>query len=423
MDEILVHITAPTTRQNDELYSALAASYRGFQPVSKVRLGHRNGKLSSQPGTNPPAGDGDTSGDKPAHPLLTSKDSFGSFPTYHSSERASDFLNGFVGNDDVFQSSQEQLPTSSGRLAQLERIQRVWKKNNTPRSHQARTPLSSARFRAETLPDDTFIEDSQLAAQVVQSQLEDDFSSDDDFEPDFQSTMRPPAGIPSDTFSALDATEVSFDTTPKVQRRPTRAPSLSSPVLDPSEVSFRTTPKPPRPSSAAIPQNDHSIPTEIVDSTPLLDFTKLPIEVFAPRPKITIETHNGLPSQMTPYLLSVRQQRPDHFRPNTVSRRLQADERGHWLIDTRSWSKTAQYEFWSSLCTHVTRGDLGWGVFLYRDLAELDGQASLGTVQLYCWGEIVGEMWLVLEACSKGRLRGFSSEWVDAEEKTVIKMT
>ena len=44
-------------------------------------------------------------------------------------------------------------------------------------------------------------------------------------------------------------------------------------------------------------------------------------------------------------------------------------------------------------------------------------------VKVYGWGEIVGEVWLVLFLASERKIKGLGARWVDAGGETVVLMS
>jgi hypothetical protein len=303
------------------------------------------------------------------------------------------------------------------RLGQLERIQADWRKRKDPGpSGSGERQSSISSFVASINLDTTFIEDSQLAARVIESQLyergsatSEDTSEDDSMEESQPEFLRPSI-------------------------------SAEQPLLSQSSTSSRGVGEEQYPSTevASMLQSTHAITSSatncihdsIGDLSTLpdfLDFSELTCEVFPPAPKVSIESPGTLPSQITTHLAAIQQQNPKRFTPSKISRTLELDERGYWLIESATWPLNIQYEFWSSLCKYVKDGRFGWGVTLYRDPPNpptMGSQAAngLGLVRLYCWGEIVEHIWLSLWLCSKGKVAGSGLRWFDAEDNVVVRV-
>ncbi|KAK7545497.1 hypothetical protein IWX49DRAFT_564689 [Phyllosticta citricarpa] len=146
--------------------------------------------------------------------------------------------------------------------------------------------------------------------------------------------------------------------------------------------------------ATAAPQNDHAT----VD----FGFGSLPIELEPPPPPTAKrKTFN----ESTPTLESFsRSLSPDrYFKTSFISRPIQDDERGCWIIETNSWGLKYQYEFWTQLKSLITTGRLG-AVRCQRNTPQhypwtgTDGKEKegLGTVWVFCWGQVVSHLWLTM---------------------------
>lgn len=47
---------------------------------------------------------------------------------------------------------------------------------------------------------------------------------------------------------------------------------------------------------------------------------------------------------------------------------------------------------------------------------------ELGTVKVFCWGEVVGHVWLLCYVASQARLKRVESQWVDADGEVVVRI-
>ncbi|KAG9856602.1 hypothetical protein KCU98_g2311, partial [Aureobasidium melanogenum] len=110
-------------------------------------------------------------------------------------------------------------------------------------------------------------------------------------------------------------------------------------------------------------------------------------------------------------------------------RDLEQSERGYWQIDTRSWSPKIQIKFWVFLQSNIGSGVGGWGVWCLRENdAEADEgddvheDAELGIVKVFCWGEVVGHVWLLCYVASQARLKRVESQWIDANGEVVVRI-
>ncbi|KAH0533655.1 hypothetical protein GP486_008974 [Trichoglossum hirsutum] len=132
-----------------------------------------------------------------------------------------------------------------------------------------------------------------------------------------------------------------------------------------------------------------------------------------------------------------------YFVPASASRSLRPTERGYWRICVIAWDLEIRDRFWSFLEDFVGQGRAGWGVWVSR-YAEKGGKGgdespaeNAGAVsepmnrdfqfgeliKIYCWGGIVGYMWLALVIASDRCIKGSESCWVDGGEKVVIRMS
>ena len=156
------------------------------------------------------------------------------------------------------------------------------------------------------------------------------------------------------------------------------------------------------------------------------------VAVHAPRPqpsKARFETH------LTPSLQILSTQLPleRYFKPSVHVRIPEKLERGHWSIPIQSWGKDLKIRFWQFLTRFVEEGRAGWGVWCSREFqgdmqfAESskennDPNAREEVVRVYCWGEIIGELWLLLFIASERQIKGVGARWNDARKATVVKM-
>lgn len=444
--EVLVHISTPATRHNDDLFRSLADAYLDFEPHARhgdeslrdVVNGESILPLRSEPNIAhtdvPQARDTvDTS------IFSTSNGSYGSFPSQVSSESRTDIHTGFVDDGSG--------PTSS-RLARLDRIHMYWKEKTTPKSSfikdQSRPPS-----HASTDVDTAFIEDTQLGAQALQSQLPDSYSSTD--EDTSESEAEPDIPL-SEVRTSQSSQRITQDTRLDVPKLATPHASASSHEMSPicntqqnvesqavqAQKSFRTVSVAASTAVIAelqvVPRSGRNIPSlrsaELAPSkkrkglddslkSNVEDFSKVPFEAYPPAPKVTIERPGRLPSQITKHLAAIKAQNPKRFRHSKKHRTPKPDERGYWSVSCSTWPVSFQYEFWTSLCEHITSGRLGWGITLHR---EASSAQDLGSMRLYCWAEVAEHTWLILWLCSKGQIAGSGSKWCDAEGAVVFEV-
>ncbi|KAI9869083.1 MAG: hypothetical protein M1813_002907 [Trichoglossum hirsutum] len=178
-------------------------------------------------------------------------------------------------------------------------------------------------------------------------------------------------------------------------------------------------------------------------SYPPLLFTPPPKDEIHPPPPPTSNPSSEPPPIITASfsLLATRMPLQKYFVPVFVGRRLRPMERGHWRIYTTTWDGSVKEQFWRFLEEFVGDGRAGWGVWVSRVIETGDGKGvvkggavvvgvseprdrDLGVevVRVYCWGDIVGYVWLLLFITSDRRVKGSECCWIDGGEQAVIRM-
>ena len=149
------------------------------------------------------------------------------------------------------------------------------------------------------------------------------------------------------------------------------------------------------------------------------------------------------------------------------SRPLRPSERGYWSLDPSPWPPALQSEFWTYLGRIVRLGRAGWGVWCVRagkfdddhddhcyhesyssnftsttvispstkvaTTTDADADkptppsnhplsSSLGPIKIFCWGEIVPHIYLLLFVASRRALRTIEACWVDAKNEIVVRI-
>lgn len=93
--------------------------------------------------------------------------------------------------------------------------------------------------------------------------------------------------------------------------------------------------------------------------------------------------------------------------------------------DVGGWNEKLREETWKYLEKIVAKGRAGWGVHMYRALwngAEKEAEWKGEEWRVYCWGEIVGQVYLLLFLASSRKVRGLGATWVDGGGDVVVKM-
>jgi hypothetical protein len=418
-DEVLVHISTPATRQNDNLFRSLANAYTAFQSYQTYRDEPVwNVARPAEPTGLEPNADltqlrGSATREAADPSILTaSKESYGSFPSNLSSEgHLYDWDSALVNNDGSTR------PMS--RLAKLDRSYLSWRKRTTPRPNfehgQQGSPI---RYSGSEDAETGFIEDSQLAVQALQSQLQDVYSttsadtSEDDEDHDDNTRILPSAraSLEQERPSEIFASSQPSASQEELQDGSAIIGRDSSPLHETTNLS---------PDAIRPYQNEFDTVDGQVAESRSLDFSMFPTNAFPPAPKISVAHPETLPSQITNHLAVIKANNPYRFRPSIKRRNLDNDERGYWTIDCVRWPQELQHDFWSLLHEHICSGRLGWGTTLHR---EAESAQMLGRVRLYCWGEVAEHMWLIIWLCSKGRVSGTGLRWIDASGVTILEM-
>ncbi|KAJ5971456.1 uncharacterized protein N7479_001374 [Penicillium vulpinum] len=201
-----------------------------------------------------------------------------------------------------------------------------------------------------------------------------------------------------------------------------------------------------------------------------ITLSTLPFEIHPPRPPISTSPFT---THITPTLsmLTERLNPARTYKPSTQSRPLDPLERGYWFMhfaieppqhqnrdppdlltdptptstpglkpgttsltpnakpkeNLRSWPSPFFHAFWSFLSDFVGRdGRAGWGVWCILEAAtpapstiSSDMHVSL---KVYAWGEVAMHVYLLLFLASERRIRGMGVQWRDAGEDVVIQM-
>ncbi|KAK3722237.1 hypothetical protein LTR37_002670 [Vermiconidia calcicola] len=191
----------------------------------------------------------------------------------------------------------------------------------------------------------------------------------------------------------------------------------------------------------AKPQQLSPIPVERVRLLSTLSTTIKP-----PGPAASLEKYTTHVTDALRHLV----ENPDishSYKPVSVARELRPLERGYWLIDCSPWDLELQIHFWQSLAKFIGDGRMGWGVWCTREQEGCsqsgesridtenrvnDGsrgnnggamqQLGIGNVKVFCWGEVVKHVFLLLYIASKSKVRKEGLQWIDAAEKVVVQM-
>ena len=103
------------------------------------------------------------------------------------------------------------------------------------------------------------------------------------------------------------------------------------------------------------------------------------------------------------------------FRPHLQTRELRPMERGYWLVNCESWNEGLRGRCWNCLGNYIGKDLLGWGVWCVRD-------ENYGILRVYCWGIIVGHIYLLLYMESEGKIKGKGACWIGGNGQAIIEM-
>ncbi|KAJ5781239.1 hypothetical protein N7457_006399 [Penicillium paradoxum] len=400
--EILVHIAAPSTAQDDARYRAQVAAILGFQCVSRQPL-----MQASDPD------------DHHAH-------SFSANPGVHLHSSPS--------------AQHEVLPIlrEASRPVLLDSSS---DRNCLETDGPALRPISSHLDSLESLI--SVIPDSQpeIGELVCASQSRAELSSSSQDPP---AKRRRTASIsPEGQGSIQESRSTAAD-------QPTAAHSVNPLCQDP-RPGFPSNP-------ILIPSSD---PESAIDSTtPIqnaINLTSLPLQIHPPKPPISTARFT---THVTPTLsmLTERLKPARTYKPSRQSRPLDPLERGYWLLrfaiepqdegtrdstelpspgtidankpkpkskDIHVWPASLFHAFWSFLQDFIGKdGRAGWGVWCILEAAPSSQSSSATHVALkvYTWGEVVMHVYLLLFLASERQVRGMGIQWRDAKEEVIIQM-
>ncbi|KAH8820300.1 hypothetical protein F5884DRAFT_763438 [Xylogone sp. PMI_703] len=103
------------------------------------------------------------------------------------------------------------------------------------------------------------------------------------------------------------------------------------------------------------------------------------------------------------------------FKPKSQVRPLRPMERGYWSVNCQTWDDALQQRTWKCLCSFIGKGEAGWGVWSVRD-------AEFEDLRVYCWGVVVGHIYLLLYMASEGKIRNTGASWIGGDGRALIVM-
>ncbi|KAL2134764.1 hypothetical protein VTI74DRAFT_10920 [Chaetomium olivicolor] len=429
--EILVHITAPAQAVDDTRYRALAAAYLGFEPATRTSIAiatPKNGKNRAGYGAEGLSRSTlvhDISVSQPApdpgviqSPLLSFRSAVNNFDSprlkqpesFHITETQSSWQpppsvvdDSMPDNDLVFRqyctptrllahytstygSSQVTTsPISRQKQSQLLPVSgRLQSRNSSPpfagtasyRQHEVHehgeaviplSPGTDGRRHRPTTPSPDMPEETRIASSYPSQ--------------------------PSEPASSARA-----ESEPPLSKRPrtSRDPEPSKPLVrSASDIGPRQGKKS---ACSSFPQISDAL--EILSPPPLTGQREL------------------RPEDMITDILARLARELDlekRYKPESQTRHLRPFERGYWLLDCSSWEPELKRSAWGFLSDYLGKGAAGWGTSCKRD-------REFSWIRLYCWGCVVGHMYLLLYLMSKRRVLYTGASWIGADERAVVVM-
>ncbi|WPH00045.1 Hypothetical protein R9X50_00286800 [Acrodontium crateriforme] len=150
-----------------------------------------------------------------------------------------------------------------------------------------------------------------------------------------------------------------------------------------------------------------------------LTLGQLPLQIRPPEPSVSLAPFTTYVTENLRFLVEESEIR-DHYQPVSISRDIRVSERGCWMMNLCSLPLQPQIGFWQCLQRMIGEEAIaGWGVWASRDSND---DSSIGVVKVYCWGEIVKHVYLLLFVASLSKVRRLGLQWVDAEDQVVVQM-
>ncbi len=215
---------------------------------------------------------------------------------------------------------------------------------------------------------------------------------------------------------------------------PSASPAAAPPSIpESSALSARSSsafPQPPL--SSAFPTPSSAVPPHTQGPTA----TKSPLWEIRPPPPPT--GTGPIPTFITPFLIRIAEQlNLSRYRPASTARPLRPQERGYWHLNLPDkiggWDHNLLEQTWEYLEKTIGAGKAGWGVSCYKalwngrensfdkDSKEVDWQGE--EWRIFCWGEVVPHIYILLFLASSRKVRGMGARWCDAEGKVIVEMS
>jgi len=85
------------------------------------------------------------------------------------------------------------------------------------------------------------------------------------------------------------------------------------------------------------------------------------------------------------------------------------------MVHCQKWNEGLRKRCWDCLGNSIGKSMAGWGVWCMRD-------EDHGKIRVYCWGVIVGHIYLLLYMASESKVKGTGACWIGGDGVAIIKM-
>lgn len=218
---------------------------------------------------------------------------------------------------------------------------------------------------------------------------------------------------------------VHHQTTQSATKRPINVPEQSKSTTEEQDTTHISSPissqVEPRRVTTGLPPPSTKDPT---DPQAMLALLRLPRMLRPEQPTTSIDTFITHVTSALETLISNADLAP-RYAPSTVSRELRQHERGYWSFNVDPWTNQAQLAFWTFMRDIMLNGSAGWGVWCAASVSSNDGEKGtqgLGNIHVFCWGQVVPHVYLLLYVASKSRIKRLACQWIDADGEVVVQM-
>ncbi|KAF2766221.1 hypothetical protein EJ03DRAFT_354139 [Teratosphaeria nubilosa] len=161
------------------------------------------------------------------------------------------------------------------------------------------------------------------------------------------------------------------------------------------------------------------------DATTLSMLAGMAHTIRPPHPPVSIDAFT---THITDSLAQLANDTRLKYNPIRVTREVRPLERGYWLIRIKNVPAQLQLDSWHFLDKYIRSGRAGWGVWCTR-IGSNDSTDPMGTpdvdvgdMKIFCWGEVVRHIYLLLYVASNSQVRKLGLQWIDAEGRVVVQM-